>query len=298
MTCSLKLLRNDSNLIEKKEPHMEIAYSIKEMKSLRGKYTGTFGLVPTMGYLHEGHLQLVKNSKKENPVTVVSIYVNPTQFAPNEDFKAYPRDLDRDLSMLRSVNTDIVFIPTDAEMYPHGYNTWVNVQGITQHLEGRSRPTHFQGVTTVCNKLFNIVEPDKAYFGQKDAQQALVIQKMVRELDMNLEVIVSPTVRESDGLAMSSRNTYLTTKERPTANVLYRSLMLASEMYDKGERDAAKIKAAMTKMVGAVPGADIDYISISDIETLADVDKIKGEVLVSMAVRIGKPRLIDNIILG
>jgi pantoate--beta-alanine ligase len=277
---------------------MEIARSIHEMKSLRKKYTGTVGLVPTMGYLHEGHLQLVRNSKKENPVTVVSIFVNPTQFAPNEDFKAYPRDLDRDLSMLRSVDTDIVFIPTDTDMYPKGYNTWVNMQGITQFLEGRSRPTHFQGVTTVCNKLFNIVQPDRAYFGQKDAQQALVIQKMVRELDMNLEIIVMPTVRESDGLALSSRNTYLKPEERPTANVLYRSLLLAKDMHAKGERDAGKIKAAMTKMVSAVPGANIDYISISDIDTLADVDKITGKVLISMAVRIGKPRLIDNIILG
>jgi len=277
---------------------MEIARSIHEMKSLRKKCSGTVGFVPTMGYLHDGHLQLVRNAKKDNPVAVVSIFVNPTQFAPNEDFKAYPRDLDRDLDMLRSVDTGIVFIPTDTDMYPQGYNTWVNVQGITQYLEGRSRPTHFQGVTTVCNKLFNIVQPDRAYFGQKDAQQALVIRKMVRELDMNLEIIVSPTVREADGLAMSSRNTYLTPQERPTANVLYKSLMLASDMHGKGERDAAMIKAAMTKMIEAVPGAKIDYISISDIDTLADVDKITGRVLISMAVRIGKPRLIDNIILG
>jgi len=277
---------------------MEIASSIHEMKSLRKKYTGPVGLVPTMGYLHEGHLQLVRTSKKENPVTVVSIFVNPTQFAPNEDFKAYPRDLDRDLSMLRSVATDIVFIPEDLDMYPQGYNTWVNMLGITQFLEGKSRPTHFQGVTTVCNKLFNIVEADRAYFGQKDAQQALVIQKMVRELNMNLEIIVAPTVRESDGLAMSSRNTYLKPEERPEANVLYRSLLHARELYAKGERDAARIKAAMTKMIEKVPAAKIDYISISDIDTLEDVDKITGKVLVSMAVRMGKPRLIDNIILG
>lgn len=278
---------------------MEIARSIHEMKFLRNKYTGSVGLVPTMGFLHEGHLQLVKNSKKENPVTVVSIFVNPTQFAPNEDFKAYPRDLERDLSMLRSVDTDIVFIPADTDMYPQGYDTWVNVQGITQYLEGRSRPTHFQGVTTVCNKLFNICQPDRAYFGQKDAQQALVIQKMVRELDMNLEIVVCPTVRESDGLAMSSRNTYLTPEERPSANILYKSLLLAQDMHSKGERDARKIKTAMTGLINnAVPAAKIDYISISDIDTLADVDKINGKVLISMAVRIGKPRLIDNIILG
>ena len=277
---------------------MKIARSIQEMKSLRRQCQGTVGFVPTMGYLHDGHLQLVRNAKKEHPIAVVSIFVNPTQFAPNEDFKAYPRDLDRDCQMLESVGTDIVFVPPDIDMYPQGYNTWVNVQGITQYLEGRSRPTHFQGVTTVCNKLFNIVQPDKAYFGQKDAQQALVIQKMVRELDMNLEIVVCPTVRESDGLAMSSRNTYLTPQERPTANVLYKSLMLAQDMHQKGERDAGKIKAAMTGLISKVPGANIDYISIADIDTLADVENISGRVLVSMAVRIGKPRLIDNIVLG
>lgn len=277
---------------------MKIARSIQEMKSLRRQCQGTVGFVPTMGYLHDGHLQLVRNAKKENSVAVASIFVNPTQFAPNEDFNAYPRDLERDCQMLESVGADIVFVPADTEMYPQGYNTWVIVQGITQYLEGRSRPTHFQGVTTVCNKLFNIVQPDRAYFGQKDAQQALVIQKMVRELNMNLEIIVCPTVRESDGLAMSSRNIYLTPQERPAANVLYRSLMLAQDMYHQGEREAGKIKAAMAELVSKAPGANIDYISIADIETLADVEEISGKVLVSMAVRIGKPRLIDNIILG
>lgn len=277
---------------------MKIARSIQEMKSLRRQCQGTVGFVPTMGYLHDGHLQLVRNAKKGNSVAVASIFVNPTQFAPNEDFNAYPRDLERDCQMLESVGADIVFVPADTEMYPQGYNTWVIVQGITQYLEGRSRPTHFQGVTTVCNKLFNIVQPDRAYFGQKDAQQALVIQKMVRELNMNLEIIVCPTVRESDGLAMSSRNIYLTPQERPAANVLYRSLMLAQDMYHQGEREAGKIKAAMAELVSKAPGANIDYISIADIETLADVEEISGKVLVSIAARIGKPRLIDNIILG
>ncbi len=277
---------------------MKIARSISEMKALRKQCTGKVGFVPTMGYLHEGHLQLVKNAKMDNPVVVVSIFVNPTQFAPNEDFKAYPRDFERDCELLRGIGTDIIFAPSDSDMYPPGFNTWVNVQGITQYLEGRSRPTHFQGVTTVCNKLFNIVQPDNAYFGQKDAQQALVIQKMVRELNMNLEIVVCPTVREADGLAMSSRNTYLTPQERPTANVLYRSLMLAQDMYARGERDAAKIKSAMTGLTLQVPGASIDYVSISDIDNLTEVDRISGRVLVSLAVRIGKPRLIDNIVLG
>lgn len=277
---------------------MEIARSIKEMQAQRKKYTGSVGLVPTMGYLHAGHLQLIRTTKKENAFAVVSIFVNPTQFAPNEDFKAYPRDLERDLALLEGVSTDCVFIPEDSDMYPQAYNTWVNVQGITQYLEGRSRPTHFQGVTTVCNKLFNIVQADKAYFGQKDAQQALVIQKMVSELNMPLEIIVCPTVRENDGLAMSSRNTYLRPEERPTANILYKSLILARDLHAKGERDAAKIKASMTGLINTVPGAHIDYISISDIDTLTDVEKITGKTLISMAVRIGKPRLIDNIILG
>lgn len=277
---------------------MKIARSISEMKALRKQCTGKVGFVPTMGYLHEGHLQLVKNAKMDNPVVVVSIFVNPTQFAPNEDFKAYPRDFERDCELLRGIGTDIIFAPSDSDMYPPGFNTWVNVQGITQYLEGRSRPTHFQGVTTVCNKLFNIVQPDNAYFGQKDAQQALVIQKMVRELNMNLEIVVCPTVREADGLAMSSRNTYLTPQERPTANVLYRSLMLAQDMYARGERDAAKIKSAMTGLILQVPGASIDYVSISDIDNLTDVERISGRVLVSLAVRIDKPRLIDNIVLG
>ncbi len=277
---------------------MQIAHTISEMKALRRKRTGPVGFVPTMGYLHEGHLELVRRAKKDNPFAVVSIFVNPTQFAPNEDFKAYPRDIDRDLKMLETVKTDIVFIPSSEEMYPKGCNSWVDVEGITSTLEGRSRPTHFRGVTTVCNKLFNIVEADSAYFGQKDAQQALVIQKMVADLNMNLKIIVVPTVREKDGLAMSSRNTYLTAEERPFAPVLYKSLQLASGMHEKGERDAHKIIAAMTKLISTVPTAKIDYICISDIDTLQDVDTINGKVVVSMAVRLGKPRLIDNMILG
>jgi pantoate--beta-alanine ligase len=277
---------------------MQIAHTIPEMKALRSKCTGPVGFVPTMGYLHDGHIELVRRAKKDNPFAVVSIFVNPTQFAPNEDFKAYPRDIDRDLKMLETVKTDIVFIPTPEEMYPEGYNSWVDVEGITATLEGRSRPTHFRGVTTVCNKLFNIVEADSAYFGQKDAHQALVIQKMVADLNMNLKIMVIPTVREKDGLAMSSRNTYLTPEERPSAPVLYKSLQLASGMYEKGERDARKIIAAMTQLISTVPAAKIDYICISDINTLQDVDMIKGKVVVSMAVKLGKPRLIDNIILG
>ena len=277
---------------------MHIIRTIPDMKAFRKKTAGSVGFVPTMGYLHEGHLELVRTAKRENSCAVVSIYVNPTQFGPSEDFRQYPRDLDRDLAMLKSVNTDIVFIPADEEMYPKGYNSWVILKDITEKLEGESRPTHFQGVTTVCNKLFNIVEPHKAYFGQKDAQQALVISKMVAELNMNLKIVIAPTVRESDGLAMSSRNTYLVGDERPAATILYKSLMLASEMYDSGERDARKIRSAMTDLIDKEPLARIDYISISDLQTLDELDRIEGKALVSLAVKLGKPRLIDNIILG
>ncbi|MDD5648784.1 MAG: pantoate--beta-alanine ligase, partial [Dehalococcoidia bacterium] len=183
---------------------MKVVRTIAEMKKLRRQCRGSVGLVPTMGYLHEGHLELARRAKSENPVAVATIFVNPTQFGPGEDFRSYPRDLERDLALLGKVQTDIVFVPSDKEMYPDGYDTWVEVRGITSKLEGKSRPTHFQGVTTVCNKLFNIIEPDSAYFGQKDAQQAIVIQRMVSDLNMNLTVVVCPTVRESDGLAMSS----------------------------------------------------------------------------------------------
>jgi len=277
---------------------MQVVRTIADMKELRRKCGGGVGLVPTMGFLHEGHLNLARQAKSENEVSVVSIFVNPTQFGPSEDLKSYPRDLDRDLALLEKVKTDIVFVPSDKEIYPADYNTWVEVRGVTARLEGKSRPTHFQGVTTVCNKLFNIVEPDRAYFGQKDAQQAIVIQKMVAELNMNLDIVVCPTVRESDGLAMSSRNTYLEKGERASAVVLYKSLCLAKDLYEKGERDAAVIKQAMHSLISAEPAAKPDYISIADVSTLDEVDVIRGKVLVSLAVRLGKPRLIDNILLG
>ena len=278
---------------------MEIAKTISEMKSLRRKCAGTVGFIPTMGYLHEGHLELVRTAKKENQAVVVSIYVNPTQFAPDEDLKEYPRDIDRDLSTLEKVNTDIVFTPSDAEMYPAGFNTWVVTKGITEKLEGKSRPTHFQGVTTVCNKLFNIVEPHRAYFGQKDAQQARVIQKMVSDLNMNLHIVVVPTFREKDGLAMSSRNTYLNAEERQSATILYKSLCLAQDMYANGERDTARIRSAMIELISSsIPDAKIDYVSIANTDTLDELDSIEGRALVTLAVRIGKPRLIDSIILG
>ena len=259
---------------------------------------GSVGFVPTMGYLHEGHLVLVRQARAENRSVAVSIFVNPTQFGPREDFKKYPRDAERDLGLLEKEGTDLVFMPPAQEMYPPGFDSWVEVGEITDKLEGMARPGHFRGVATVVAKLFNIVQPDKAYFGQKDAQQLLVIKKMVADLDMKLEVIAVPTVREADGLAMSSRNTYLNARERKQAPVLYQSLLLAQKLYAEGERNAAAILKQMTKLINAQPLATIDYISIADAETLNELDELKPPALVSLAVRFGKTRLIDNVMVG
>jgi pantoate--beta-alanine ligase len=275
---------------------MEVITTIAGIREIRKTLKGTMGFVPTMGYLHAGHIALVKQARAENDITAVSIFVNPTQFGPKEDFKTYPRDINRDLALLKPY-TDIVFIPGDKEMYPEGYNTWVDTKDITDALEGAVRPGHFKGVTTVVNKLFNIIQPDKAYFGQKDAQQAAVIKKMVKDLNMPLEVVVCPTVREKDGLAMSSRNTYLTPEMRQHAQVLYQSLVKAREMYRQGERDAVKIKQTMTDIINSQPIGVIDYISIADNETLQEVRQITRPALISMAVKFGKTRLIDNIVI-
>lgn len=276
---------------------MRILRTIAEMKTLRREWQSSLGFVPTMGYLHEGHLSLVRQSKSENKTTATSIFINPAQFAPNEDFKAYPRDAQRDLKMLEGVGNDIVFMPDATEMYPASYSTWVDMEGITGRLEGAVRPGHFKGVTTVVAKLFNILEPHRAYFGQKDAQQALVIRKMAKDLNMNVDIVVMPTVRETDGLAMSSRNIYLNAEERRSATVLYRSLIMARELFTGGERDAAKIKDRMLAMIEAEALAWIDYVSIADMETLEELTLIDSPALVSLAVRFGKTRLIDNITL-
>jgi pantoate--beta-alanine ligase len=275
---------------------VHIAKTIAEMKALRMKSLGSVGFVPTMGYLHDGHLALVKQARAENSVVVASIFVNPIQFGPNEDFKTYPRDMERDLAMLRKARTDIVFMPTAEEMYPEGFNSWVEVEKITNRLEGSCRPEHFKGVATVVAKLFNIVEPTRAYFGQKDAQQALVIKKMVADLNMNLEVIVAPTIRESDGLAMSSRNAYLNPQERQAATVLFKALTLAQELRTKGERNAETIRQEMTSLISREPLAKIEYVSIADAETLEELTEIDKPALASLAVRIGKTRLIDNVL--
>jgi len=277
---------------------MKVIETIAEMKRLRLEIAEPVGFVPTMGYLHEGHLSLVRHARAENSSVVVSIFVNPTQFGPHEDFGSYPRDTQRDLAMLEKEGTDVVFMPSAAEMYPSQFSSWVEVGKITERLEGATRPTHFRGVTTVVAKLFNIVQPTTAYFGQKDAQQATVIKKMVADLDMNLEVITLPTVREPDGLAMSSRNTYLNPQERQAALVLYQSLTLAQQLYTSGERDAEKIRQEMLALIKKQPLANIDYVSIANAESLDELDAVSPPALVSLAVKIGKTRLIDNVVLG
>lgn len=273
---------------------MKVISTVAEFKEERRRITGTVGFVPTMGYLHEGHVFLARRAKAENDVSVVSIFVNPTQFGPKEDFARYPRDPDRDLAMLEKERTDLVLLPPVEEIYPPGASTWVEVENVTKTLEGAARPGHFRGVATVVAKLFNIVEPTKAYFGQKDAQQVVVIRKMVTDLNMNLEVVVVPTQREPDGLAMSSRNVYLNPEERQAAVVLWRSMNLAKGLWQKGERDAEKIRNEMVALIKKEPLARIDYVSIADPRTLEELSHIKGPSLVSMAVYIGKTRLIDN----
>jgi pantoate--beta-alanine ligase len=273
---------------------MQVAKTIAEARALRQKLSGTVGFVPTMGYLHEGHLALVKQARIENSAVIVSIYVNPTQFGPREDFGAYPRDLDRDLELLRGEGVDIVFVPSDDEMYPSAFGSWVDIEKVTERLEGASRQGHFRGVATVVAKLFNIVQPTRAYFGQKDAQQAVVIKRMVADLNMGIEIVVVPTVRESDGLAMSSRNIYLSSKERQAATILFKALTLARQLLQGGEKDVGKIRRQMTSLIQKEPLAQIDYVSIADAETLGELNLIDRPALASLAVRIGKTRLIDN----
>ena len=277
---------------------MQIINSVKEMKQVRKKLTGTVGFVPTMGFLHEGHLTLVRRAKRKNDVAVVSIFVNPTQFGPGDDFQQYPRDTEHDLALLEKEGVDIVFMPTPNDMYPDSYNTWVETFGITKRLEGKKRPGHFRGVTTIVNKLLNIVLPHKAYFGQKDAQQLRVIQKMVADLNMHVRIVPVPTVREKDGLAMSSRNIYLNDEERKAALVLYKALSVAEELYMRGEHDAARIKVKMTGLINKESLAKIDYISIANSDTLEELTYIDHPALVSMAVKIGTTRLIDNRTIG
>ena len=277
---------------------MRIVTTLQELRQARTEAGGSVGFVPTMGYLHEGHLELVRWARAENDLVVVSIFVNPTQFGPKEDFTQYPRDMDRDLALLEREKTDLVFAPGVEVVYPPGSDTWVEVGTITERLEGAARPGHFRGVAMVVAKLFNMVQPHKTYFGQKDAQQVLVIQKMVADLDMNLEVIVVPTVREPDGLAMSSRNTYLNVEERQAALVLWKSLQLAQRLYDDGERSADLLREQMISLIQSEPLARIEYVSVADCGTLEELKTIESSALVSLVVRFGKTRLIDNVLLG
>jgi pantoate--beta-alanine ligase len=276
---------------------MKVIETAAELEKIRKKLPKPLGFVPTMGYLHEGHLVLVRQARAENASVAVSIFVNPTQFGPKEDFRQYPRDPERDLALLKKEGTDLVFVPPVEEVYPPGFDKWVEVGKLAERLEGASRPGHFRGVATVVARLFELVRPDRAYFGQKDAQQLLVIRRMVADLALGLEVVAVPTVREADGLAMSSRNTYLGPEERGQAAVLYRALTLAQRLYAEGERDAGAIRQKMTELIQKQPLADIDYVSIADAETLEELEMVIPPALVSMAVRIGKTRLIDNIVL-
>jgi len=276
---------------------MKVVKTIAGMKEARRRLRGSVGFVPTMGYLHEGHLELARRSRNENRYTVVSIFVNPTQFGPREDFAKYPRDTERDLAMLEKEKVNIVFMPGAGEMYPPRYSTWVDVEKVTERLEGAIRPGHFRGVSTIVIKLFNIVEPTRAYFGQKDAQQLVVIKKMAADLNMNLEVIAVPTVREPDGLAMSSRNVYLNPGEREAALILAKSLSLARKLWVKGERNADVIRKEMTSLIKTEPLGNVEYVSVADAETLEELVKIDRPAVISLAVKIGKTRLIDNILL-
>ena len=258
----------------------------------------TVGLVPTMGYLHKGHFSLIKKAKEENDLVVVSIFVNPTQFGPNEDFETYPRDILNDTNLAYKAGADIIFNPNVCDLYPEGSNTGVNVEGdITKVLCGASRPTHFRGVTTVVNMLFNIVQPDRAYFGQKDAQQVAVLTKMVNDLHMNVELVVCPIVRETDGVAMSSRNSYLSEAERTQAVILNESLQLASKSYKEGERNVAALTQLIETKIATMPLAEIDYVSIYSYPTFVQIENIVGTAIIAVAVKFGKTRLIDNEIL-
>ncbi len=282
---------------------MQVLTTIEEFRKAKALLPGPWGFVPTRGYLHEGHLSLVKHARAENDHVAVSIFVNPTQFGPNEDLTAYPRDLDRDLSLLEPLGVDLVFNPSPEVMYPPNFQTYVTVEEVTRYLEGASRPGHFRGVATVVTKLFNIVGAGRAYFGQKDAQQVIVIKRMVADLNIPIEIILCPTMREADGLAMSSRNTYLDADHRRAAPVLYRALCAAREAFDHGERDGDRLRSIMRETIEAEPLAKLDYVSAADAATLRELGpqpspphsaSEREEVLLSMAVRVGKPRLIDN----
>lgn len=278
---------------------MLVIKTIRKMQSWSDRTRAarkTIGFVPTMGYLHEGHASLVDVARKKTDVVVASIFVNPIQFGPQEDLARYPRDFARDRKLLLAHKTDVIFYPDEAEMYARDFSTHVDVAGLTETLCGASRPGHFRGVATVVAKLFNIVKPDVAVFGAKDAQQAFVIKRMVRDLNFDVEIVIAPTVREPDGLAMSSRNTYLTPVQRRQATVLHRSLQLAEGLIADGERNPGKVIRLVTRLIEQESSGRIEYVSMVDASTLHDAKKIQGEVLIALAVYFGKTRLIDNVV--
>jgi len=280
---------------------MLVCSTIAEMRDfVRDQKVGgrQVGFVPTMGYLHQGHMALVERARRECGAVVASIFVNPLQFGPSEDLAVYPRDFERDRALLERYGADALFYPAVEEMYPRGFCTQVEVGGPAGCLCGKSRPGHFRGVATVVAKLFNIVQPDRAYFGQKDAQQVLVIKRMVEDLNLPLEVVTVATVRESDGLAMSSRNVYLSREQRAMAPSLYRSLKAAARAASGGERDPRRLEGMVRENIAALPGAGIDYVEIRSLPDLGETDRLTAPSLLALAVRFGKTRLIDNIILG
>jgi pantoate--beta-alanine ligase len=282
---------------------MEIINRRQRMSSvarkLRRDQDRTIGLVPTMGALHDGHLSLVREARRMCDVVVVSVFVNPTQFSPGEDFERYPRDLTKDTALLTDYNVDYIFAPSPEEMYPKGFSTYVTVEGLSDQMEGVARPGHFRGVATVVTVLLNIVHPDFAFFGQKDAQQTLVVRRLVRDLSLESEIVVLPTVREASGLALSSRNAYLNDEERQSASIIYKALTRAESAYAEGERNATKIGGIVRSTIETEPRATIDYISVSDADTLEKKEKLHDQaVLIAVAVRFGKTRLIDNIVLN
>lgn len=277
---------------------MQVAKRIREVRSwtkLARADGKTIGFVPTMGYFHEGHLSLMRRAKAECDLCVVSLFVNPTQFGPHEDYQRYPRDFHRDAAMAESVGVDLLFAPDVAEMYPEGYQTYVEVTEVTQRLEGAARPGHFRGVATVCAKLFNIVQADRAYFGKKDYQQLKVIERMVQDLNLPLEIVPCETVREPDGLAMSSRNVYLNPEERRAATVLYRALCAGRDAVLAGERDGEKVRQTIEEVLATEPLVQPEYVDVASAENLKPLTTLQGEVLLSLAARVGIARLIDNL---
>lgn len=280
---------------------MDIATTVKEVREQVKKWRSkglSVGFVPTMGYLHEGHESLIKRAVAENDAVVVSIFVNPMQFGPTEDLASYPRDLEADSKLCEAAGAKLIFHPEPEEMYDDGFCSYVDMNGLTNALCGLSRPVHFRGVCTVVNKLFNIVKPDKAYFGEKDAQQLAVIKRMVKDLNMDIEIVGCPIIREADGLAKSSRNTYLSPESRKQAVILSKSIFMAKKMVEEGERDSAKVKNAMRELIESEPLTDIDYIEIVDVNTMKSLDVIKGDILCAIAVNVGgEARLIDNMMM-